>query len=207
MDISRALLRGKGLATTGIVTRITADASHSLLLHEAVIALDLQDSVTSSLSLCCTYKTVEDAAIKCSLWSQQLSDDYVINHFQNVYLVNDPNDSLKEYTRILIETFLDQGNFKIVSNNTMSEVSILLTYKNPVVFQGKMKLLPVQSNVDVRFFNIMRVLHSMSQPTSSDVTNDTTEDTVQQVTKKLKTNSKQAKKSNIRGVFIGGSNR
>lgn len=148
--------------------------------------------------------------MKCSLWSQELSDAYIKHHFENDYLVSEPDDCLREYTGILVEALLQEENIRILSSNaTSSEVTILLTYKGPAEFQGKMKLFLVQSNVDVTFFNVMRVMYSLSQPDLPDVTvtSDAIEDSAQQATKKLKTTVKTTKKSIVRGVNIGGSNR
>ncbi len=207
IEVSRAILRGRSLPTTGIARRINLDVTSSSLLQEAMITLDFQDNSIASLSLCCTHRAAEDSSIKCSLWSQKLSDSYVISHFENDYLVSEPEDCLKEYTRVFIEAFIQEENVHIVSNDIMSEISIQLTYNNPAVFQGKMKLFLVQPSVDVSFFNVMRLLYSISQPLLPDVTNDATEDSIQPATKKMKVNNKHMKKSNIRGVLIGGASR
>lgn len=204
IDISRAILRGKGLPTS-IARRVTIDATHPSCFQEAIIAIDLSVDSTAALSLCCTYRSATtDNSMKCSLWSQQLSDNYVKNHFENDYLVTESSDCMKEYTEILIEAFLLEDNVHILSNDAMTEISILLTYKIPTVFQGKMKLFLVQSNVDVGFFNVMRVIYSLTQPV---VSTDSIEDATQPATKKMKTSGKHAKKVNVRGLNVGGSRR
>ena len=232
VDISRSILRKKRLPIKGIVRRIAIDATNSNCPKEAIISLDLTSDITASLSLCCTYRAEVDDSMKCSLWSQELSDAYIKNHFENDYLVSEHDDCLSEYTGILVEALLQEENIRILSSNaTSGEVTILLTYKvlthspnhllthspnhllthspkGPAEFQGKMKLFLVQSNVDAAFFNVMRVTYSLSQP-DLDVTEtrDAIEDSVQPATKKLKTTGKTTKKSTVRGVNMGGSNR
>lgn len=199
-ELSRAILRDRRLPTTGICRRINMDD------NEALVALDLQHDSAPSLSLCCKHGTAEDS-MKCSLWSQQLSDSFVISHFENNYLVSEPDDRLEVYTRVFIEAFIQEENVQVVRNDMTSEMSIQLTYKNPAVFLGKMKLILVQQGVDIRFFNVLELLHSISQPSLPDATDGAGEDNTQPATKKMKTKGKQMKKPGVRGVLIGGMGR